>query len=146
MSLIRKAGCLVAIMLMAGCASVQTFVETIDPSWDSVGVRTGVPYDQSWDRSVDYLVKRFDLEVLSRADGYIRTSWNYSWNGKLEDSYRVRVTLKFTPDRKTLEIKTEAEKGGPGHWILGTDTRLTDAMSTDLAALIGNDSNTGEVK
>ena len=145
-AVIRQASCLAAILMLAGCASTKTFVETLDPSWAALDVRTDVSYDRSWDRAVDYLVKRFDLEILSRTDGYLRTNWSHTWNGKLDEDYRVRVSLKFSPDRKTLEIKTEAEKGGPGHWVLGYDTRLTDMTRRDMVALVGVESKTGGTK
>lgn len=141
-----KASCLAAILMLAGCASTNTFVVTSDASWAALTVRTDVSYDQSWDRVVEYLSKRFDLEVLSRNDGYLRTNWCNTWEGKMDDAYRVRVTLKFSPDRKTLEVKTEAEKGGAGHWVLGYDSRLTDITRKDLATLVGVESYRGEAK
>jgi hypothetical protein len=145
-SVVRQASCLAAILMLAGCASTNTFVATPDAAWAALTVRTDVSYDQSWDKVVEYLTRRFDLDVLSRNDGYLRTTWCNTWEGKQDDAYRVRVTLKFSPDRKTLEVKTEAEKGGAGHWVLGYDTRLTDTARKDLATLVGVESYRGEAK
>jgi hypothetical protein len=87
---------------------------------------------------VDYLIKRFDMDLMSRADGYLRTHWSYTWKGELDPTYRVRVALKFSPDMKTLEVKTEAQSGGEGEWVTGYDTRLRDTIKMDLEALIGS--------
>ena len=81
--------------LLAGCATPKTFVKTLEPTWATVELRTDMPYEKAWDSVVDIMVKRFDLEILSKDDGYIRTGWLYTWTGKLMENYRVRVTIKF---------------------------------------------------
>jgi hypothetical protein len=45
-----------------------------------------------------------------------------------------------------LEVKTEAEKGGDGQWVLGYDTRLSEVIHADLANLIGESPKAGEEK
>ena len=77
------------------------------------------------------------MEILSQQDGYARTTWLYSWTGKVEENYRVRVTIKFSPDHKIVEVKSEAEFGGPGHWIPGYDTRLLETIKTDIMGKVG---------
>ena len=122
--------------IFAGCMSVPTFVQSVNPAWTTIEVRTDVPYDASWDRVVDYLIKRYDMELLSRPDGYLRTHWLYTWTGEFDKNYRVKVAVKFAPDRKALEIKTEAESGGEGNWTPGYDTRLRDTIGNDLTTLV----------
>jgi len=131
------ATCLLGTLLVTGCATPRTFVKTMEPTWASVELRTGVPFDQAWESVVDTLVKRFDLEVISRADGYLRTAWLYTWTGKVNENYRVRVTAKFSPDRSKVEVKSEAEHGGPGRWVMGYDTRLLETIKTDVMGSIG---------
>lgn len=128
---------LLGMLLFAGCMAPKTFVKTMEPTWASVEVRMDVPYDQAWEAVVDTLVKRFDIEIMSRQDGYIRTTWLYTWTGKVEENYRVRVTAKFAPDHKKVEVKSEAEYGGPGMWVMGYDTRLLETIKTDVMGTVG---------
>ena len=128
--------CLVVVCL-AGCVAPRTFVKTMEPTWAAVEIRTDLPFDQAWEAIVDTLVKRFDLEVISRQDGYLRTNWLYTWTGKVRENYRVRVTAKFSPDHKKVEVKSEAEYGGAGMWVMGYDTRLLETIKTDVMGTIG---------
>jgi hypothetical protein len=126
-----------AVALLAGCAGVKTFVKTMEPAWASIEVRDDLAYTNAWSAVVDTLVKRFDIEILSQQDGYVRTTWLYSWTGKVQENYRVRVTAKFVPDHKVVEVKSEAEFGGPGKWVSGYDTRLLETIKTDLMGKVG---------
>lgn len=128
---------LLCLVGFAGCLAPKSFVKTMEPTWASVELRTDVPYEKAWAAVVDTLVRRFDLEVLSKEDGYMRTNWLYSWTGKVMENYRVRVTVKFSPDRTKCEIKSEAEFGGPGNWVMGYDTRLLETIKTDVMGTIG---------
>jgi hypothetical protein len=55
----------------------------------------------------------------------------------VRENYRVRVTAKFSPDHKLVEIKSEAEYGGAGDWISGYDTRLLETIKTDVMGKVG---------
>jgi ribosomal protein S17E len=112
-------------------------VQTLEPTWSSVKIRPEVPYDAAWACLVDALVKRFDVEVMSKEDGYVRTGWMYSWTGKVLEDYRVRVTAKFSPDRTKVEIKSEAEYGGANNWVIGYDTRLLETLKADIVSAMG---------
>jgi len=125
------------VILACGCAAPKTFVKTMEPTWASVELRTDVPYERAWASVVDTLVRTFDLEVLSKENGYLRTNWLYTWTGEVKENYRVRVTVKFTPDQTKCEIKSEAEYGGSGSWIMGYDTRLLATIKTDVMGTIG---------
>jgi len=109
----------------------------MEPTWASVEVRPDLPHEKAWQSVVDTLVKRFDLEVLEREDGYIRTGWLYTWTGQTSENYRVRVTVKCSPDHSKWEIKSEAEYGGPGKWVQGYDSRLLEQIKTDVMGSIG---------
>ena len=128
---------LVGLLLLAGCAAPKTFVETMEPTWASVELRRDINYDRAWDMVIDTLTKRFDLAVLSKEDGYARTAWLYTWTGEVDENYRVRVTSKFSPDKKKVEIKSEAEYGGPGKWVMGYDSRLLSTIKTDVMGTVG---------
>jgi hypothetical protein len=122
---------------VVGCAGPKTFVRTMEPAWASVEVRSDLFYTNAWNAVIDTLIKRFDLEILSQPDGYARTTWLYSWTGKMEENYRVRVTSKFAPDHSKVEVKSEAEYGGPGKWGQGDDTRLLETIKTDIMGKVG---------
>ena len=128
---------LAALLLLAGCVGPKTFVRTLEPAWASIQVRDDISYPDAWNGVVDTLVKRFDMEILSQQDGYARTTWLYTWTGKVQEDYRVRVTAKFSPDHKVVEIKSEAESGGPGNWVPGYDSRLLETIKTDIMGKVG---------
>lgn len=137
MSKIVLRAAVVMAFLLPACATPKNFVKTMEPAWATVELRSDVPYEKAWPAVVDTLVKRFDIEVLSREDGYLRTNWLYTWTGKVMENYRVRVTVKFSPDHSKCEVKSEAEYGGPGNWVMGYDTRLLETIKTDVMGAIG---------
>ncbi len=124
------------MVLAVGCA-IPTFVKTTDPAWATIDIRDDLEYSSAWNDVVDTLVKKFDMEILQKDDGYARTAWYYSWTGKVSENYRVRVTVKFAPDHKKVEIKSEAEYGGAGKWVGGYDTRLLETIKTDIMGKVG---------
>lgn len=130
-------GALLVLFILSACVTPSTFVKSTEPTWAKVEVRSDLPYDQAWSAVVDVLVKRFDLEVLSKENGYIRSAWRYTWTGKVVENYRVRVTAKFSPDQTLCELKSEAEYGGPGKWVMGYDTELLATLKTEVMGSIG---------
>jgi hypothetical protein len=114
-------------------ASVQ------DPGWTSIEVRDNLSFDQAWEEAVDLVARRFDLEMVSKDGGYVRTTWAYDWLTPGEEShdYRVRTVLKFSPDHKRLDLKSEAQYQDDGDWSIGTDSQLTRALRTDLMGVVG---------
>lgn len=133
--LLAVLGC--AFAGFVGCSTPKTFVRTMEPAWATVELRQDLDYANGWNSVIDTLVKRFDMEILSQQDGYVRTTWLYTWTGKVNEEYRVRVTAKFTPDHARVEIKSEAEYGGTGKWVGGYDTRLLETIKTDIMGKIG---------
>ena len=113
------------------------FVETMEPNWASVEIREGIEYDSAWASIVDLLVRDFDLEVLLKENGYLRTGWLYSWTRELREDYAVRVTVKFSPNRSKVEVKSEANYLKGKDWIIGSDTALLRTLKTDIMGMIG---------
>jgi hypothetical protein len=138
----RLPALLLAALLLGACAPT-TFVRTMEPNWNTIEIRKGLSGDDAWDAVVDLAARRFDIEVLSKEDGYLRTGWSYSWTGKLNDYYKVRAVVKFSPDKDQVEIKTEAHYYSQGilgigqGWQMGTDERLTSTMRTDVMGKVG---------
>lgn len=120
---------------LAGCMP-ENFIQTTEAGWCSVEIGN-LSYDDAWNRCVDVVARKFDLDApLSKDSGYLRTCWMYNWTGAPTPTYRVRATLKFSPDRKTVDIKTEAECASGGRWVAGTDTRLTETMKSDIMGVV----------
>lgn len=127
------------ILLLTSCGghdAPKTFIKTTEPGWNVVELRQGLGYVSAWETTVDTLAKKFDIEVMSREEGYVRTGWNYGWTGSIQEWYRVRATVKFSPDRTRVEIKSEAHYLDDG-WIMGTDERLISTLRSDLMGQIG---------
>ncbi len=138
----RLPALLLAALLLGACAPT-TFVRTMEPNWNTVEIRKGLSGDDAWDAVVDLAARRFDIEVLSKEDGYLRTGWSYSWTGKLNNYYKVRAVVKFSPNKDQVEIKSEAHYFSQGimgigqGWQMGTDERLTSTMRTDVMGKVG---------
>jgi len=114
-----------------------TFVQTLEHSWASIEVAGNIEYEKAWSAVVDLLVRKFDLEVLSKENGYLRTTWLYSWTGELREDYRVRVTIKFSFDKSKVEIKSEANYQRASGWVIGSDTALLQTLKSDIMGTIG---------
>lgn len=133
----------VCLCLTAISCAPTTFVQTMSPSWNTVEVREGLAYDDAWNSVVDLISKEFDIEIISKEDGYLRTGWLFTWTGKLENSYKVRAIIKFSPDGKQVEIKSDAQFYSGGFfgigqgWVMGMDERLITTLRTDIMGKIG---------
>lgn len=114
-----------------------TFVQTLEHSWATIEIVENMEYEKAWSAVVDLLVRRFDLEVLSKENGYLRTTWLYSWMGELREDYRVRVTIKFSFDKSKVEIKSEANYQRASGWVIGSDTALLQTLKSDIMGTIG---------
>ena len=134
---------LFALMMISAACAPKTFVRTVDPGWNTIELRDDLAYEAAWTATVDTIARKFDIEVLSKEDGYLRTGWLYSWTGKLRQSYKVRAVIKFTPGKKKVEIKSEAQHFRSGFlglgrgWELGTDEYLTTTLRTDIMGKVG---------
>mgnify|MGYP006896978185 CR=1 FL=1 len=126
----------ISLTLLASCAP-KSFVETLEPTWATIEVRDDLSYEEAWNSVVDTLVKKFDMEKLSKEDGYIRTNWRYTWTGDMTENYRVRATVKFSPDHEKVELKSEAEYRGSGGWTRGYDNRLLSTLKSDIMGQVG---------
>jgi len=45
--------------------------------------------------------------------------------------------VKFSPDWKKVDVKTEANFLKNDGWIVGTDTRLLQTVKTDIMGVVG---------
>jgi len=114
-----------------------SFIRTMEPTWASIEIRDDVEFEDAWNTIVDLLVRNFDMAILSKENGYMRTGWLFSWTGVLRDDYKVRVTIKFSPDKTKVDVKSEANYREKIGWILGSDTSLLKTLKTDLMGTVG---------
>ena len=133
----------ILVSIPQACSTPNTFVRTMDPNWNVVQIRDDLTYDEAWNSVVDLISKKFDIEILSKEDGYLRTGWSHSWTGELDEAYKVRAIIKFTPDQTRLEIKSEAHHYSSGFmgmgsgWEMGTDERLVTTLRSDIMGKVG---------
>ncbi len=126
------------------CAA--TFVH--QPSgWKSIELREGLAknYDAAWQTVVDTIARDYDIELVDKSSGYLRTAWMYGISGGSSYAYRGRLTVKFsdvkTPDK--VEIKTDAAwySGGTpfegAGWVPGYDTAFQRDVFTALSGRLG---------
>lgn len=115
----------------------STFVRTMEATWASIQIRESLAYENAWNGIMEVLVRQFDLEVLSKENGYMRTGWLYTWTGEMREDYRVRVTVKINPERDKADVKSEANYRTKKGWILGSDTALLRTLKTDIMGTVG---------
>jgi hypothetical protein len=123
-----------------GCGSTpETFVQGDESTWSSIEIKSGISFEHAWEKVVDVLAKKFELEMISKDGGYVRTSWIYTWwkIGERTENYRVRAIVKFSADRQTVDMKAEANYLDGDQWKLGFDTRLTETVKQDIMGVVG---------
>jgi hypothetical protein len=127
-------------LCLAGCeagGAARTFTTVNAPGWTSIEVRDDVDYERAWKTVWTVLYREFDIECAMKDDGYLRTAWMHTWGGAYQEHYRVRVTVKFSDDRRKLDVKAEAQSFMGSTWVLGVDNRLVSTLKTDLMGVIG---------
>lgn len=123
-----------------GVSAPRSFQKAVDGgTWSSVMIRDGLSYDKAFGEVMDVIGKRFELDMISKDSGYLRTNWIYTWNtkGRYNEKYRTRVIIKFSADRTKVDIKSEAEFGGEPRWIKGFDTALLSQIKQDIQGVVG---------
>jgi hypothetical protein len=143
----KKRNLFVLLVIFSGlllmCCAPKTFVRTPSPDWNMIEMRDEVPYDEAWKSVVDLIAKKFDIEILSKEDGYIRTGWLHSWTGNLTQDYKVRCLIKFNPDKRIVEVKSEAQFYDGGYfgigagWVMGTDELLSTTLRSEIMERVG---------
>lgn len=137
----KRVACLsVLLFCVCGCMTKRvprSFSQVLAPGWATIEIRDGVDYDRAWRTTLGILIREFDVEFISKDDGYVRTAWTYTWSGVYQQNYRVRVTAKFSDDRKSVDIKSEAQALRGSDWLTGVDARQLATLKTDMMGTIG---------
>lgn len=135
--------CLVAVLLMGvGCAP-KSFVRSA-PGWKAIELHDGLKgkYDEAWQKTVDTVAREWDIELLDKDSGYLRTAWLHGISGGNYQRYRGRLTIKFPEikDPTTVEVRTQAQwlvNINRLVWINGFDTSHQRDVYTALGGRLG---------
>ena len=132
------------VLFTTGCAP-STFVRSA-PGWKTIEFRPGLVnnYDEAWQKTVDTIARTWDIEILDKDSGYLRTAWLYGISGGPMVRYRGRITVKY-PEIKMpekVEVKTSAEWWQSGNvyaqrWVKGFDSSFQRDVFTELAGRLG---------
>jgi len=130
--------CMVGLMTVLFGCSPQTFVKTSLANWKTIEFRPGLDRDDAYHLIADTLAKSYDIEVVDKDSGYIRSGWMYTLTGRINQNYRTRVIARIPPSSDKVEIKTDANwLDMSGNWLPGYDTMLLQQVYTDLQGVIG---------
>ena len=126
---------------LVGCAPAS-FMRTT-PGWKVIELRDGLNdnYDDAWQRTVDTIARSWDIEILDKDSGYLRTAWLHGITGASYQRYRGRLTIKY-PEVKSptkLEVKTDAQwlATQPLGWVSGYDTTFQRDVYSALSGRLG---------
>lgn len=133
----------ISIPMISSCgvAAPKSFKKAYDGgNWSTVMVREDLSYDRAFGEVMDVIGRQFELDMISKEGGYLRTNWIYTWNkkGKYTEKYRTRVVIKFSSDKSRVDIKSEAEFGGEPRWEKGFDTALLTQVKQDIMGVVGS--------
>ena len=133
-----------AALIIAGCSSLpHTFVTTRADTgeWKVLEIREGLSNDKAWAIFVDTLSQKYDLEVIQKDGGYIRTAWKYTFidGDKISNRYRTRFVAKLSgsPVWNQAQLKCESNWMEDEGWISGYDSQLLKEMYGDIQGKIG---------
>ena len=140
---IIKRGCLffvsLSTLLTMSCAVGGRGWSTncSDGGWATIPFSKRVDTGLLWEDVTSLVAKRFEIEMVTKESGYIRTKWDYRFatDGKNAEDYRTRVTLKVNERRQNIEVRSEAEMLEGNYWIHGCDTRVLETMKQDLKGI-----------
>ncbi|MDM8564493.1 hypothetical protein QUF74_02460 [Candidatus Halobeggiatoa sp. HSG11] len=141
MKLIRL---IIVVSILFSCASQPlTFIESKNEEgmWKSIPLhsRYGMFVNKNkevWRRVVDILSEKYDLEILDKTSGYIRTSWKSLPSD--DKKYRSRVIIKMLGNVwHTARLKTEAQLLDGETWLVGYDKVILEEIYKDLQGRVG---------
>lgn len=129
-------------LLFFGCTP-RSFVKS-SPGWKVIELRDSLrdDCDQAWQTTVDTIARSWDIEMMDKDSGYLRTAWTYGISGGVYNRYRGRLTIKYPQGQQCekLEVKTEAqwlEDSYYGSWISGFDTTFNRDVYGALSGRLG---------
>jgi len=130
------------LIIVAGCGlgAPDSFMQMNRQYWESMDIKSAYKYDDAWQRVIYIITKKFELEMISKEDGYVRSSYGQSYFTEdiQNERYQIRIVAKFTPDRKKFEFKIESRMWDGKIWHNGSDVRVAANMRKDFLNSIGD--------
>ncbi len=129
------------LLLLAGCGlgAPESFMQMNRQYWESMDIKPSYKYEDAWQRVIYIITKKFELEMISKEDGYVRSAYGQSYFTEdiQNERYQIRIVAKFTPDRKKFEFKIESRMWDGKIWHNGSDIRVAANMRKDFLNSIG---------
>ncbi|MEW5797835.1 MAG: hypothetical protein AB1728_02405 [Bacteroidota bacterium] len=126
---------------LSGCGSgaPDSFMRMTKQYWEVVDIKPSIKYNDAWERVIYIITKKFELEMISKEDGYVRSAFgpSYFTEDMQNDKYQVRIVAKFTPDHKKLEFKIESRIWDGKIFLNGSDVRVAANMRKDFLNSLG---------
>ncbi len=140
-SSVQRSLAVFVLLLLAGCGlgAPDSFMQMNRQYWESMDIKPTIKYDDAWQRVIYIITKKFELEMISKEDGYVRSSYGQSYFSEdlQNERYQIRIVAKFTPDRKKLEFKIESRMWDGKIWHNGSDVRVAANMRRDFLNSLG---------
>lgn len=136
----KKALLLLALLVATfGSIDAKNTWKKGQADWAKIQINENLSYDQAFNIALELVSDKYEMEMISRDGGYIRSAWNnlLDRKGKKIKDQRCRVTIKFNHDRTQIQVKTEAQKMKNDEWIDGTDSELATQIKEDLRGVLG---------
>ena len=131
----------IIIFLLSGCGggAPQSFMRMNKQYWEVINIKPSIKYNEAWERVIYIITKKFELEMISKEDGYVRSAWgpSYFTEDIQRDNYQVRIVGKFSPDRKKFEFKIESHVWDGKIYQNGSDVRVAANMRKDFLNSLG---------
>ena len=130
------------LIFSLGCAP-KSFMRTYggQSNWKVVEVREDIQEEELWIKLVDTLSQKYDLQVIEKKSGYLRTAWAYTTVNALNnvnDRYRSRIIVKINESEPIrVNIKCESNWLGSAGWESGYDSILLEDVYGDIQGKIG---------
>ncbi|MBW7886751.1 MAG: hypothetical protein H3C35_00140 [Bacteroidetes bacterium] len=117
-----------------GTGAPDSFMPMTRQYWETIVIDPKLSYDMAWQRVIYIITKKFELDMISKEDGYARSQYGPSYFSDVigNNKYQVRIVAKFTPDKKKLEFKIESQVFEGKIWMNGSDTRVAANMRRDF--------------
>jgi hypothetical protein len=125
-----------SVLIFCGCGTgaPDSFMRMTKQYWEVVDIKPDIKFDDAWERVVYIITKKFELEMISKEDGYVRSAYGASYftEDMHNDKYQIRIVVKFTPDKRKLEFKIESRIWDGKIWQNGSDVRVAANMKRDF--------------
>ena len=126
-------------IFFCGSISAKKTWKRGEAEWAKIQLNDKLSYDQAFGIVLELVSDKYEMEMISKDGGYMRSAWNQlrDRKGKKIKDQRCRITIKFNHDQTQLQVKTECQKLKKGDWEDGEDTALSKQIKDDIRGVLG---------